>query len=165
MKHPHTSLRLILAGFLAACLAIGAVAADKYRLAADNKIRAQALVNKVMAENAGLVSVGMHCVPPGGNAQAIVASTLNVIGKPSDPPDVDVGTHGETILSPNLKVPKIGVMMPLHDRAGKEIGAFAIAFKFKPGEDQVKYLARATEIRDRVAQEIPSLADLFAAAP
>ncbi|MDB6128459.1 MAG: hypothetical protein JWM35_2355 [Verrucomicrobia bacterium] len=161
----HSSFRTALIGLLSLCLGVGAAAADKYRLAADNRIRAQQLVNKVMAENPGLVSVGMHCVPPGGNAQAIVASTLNVIGKPSDPPDVDVGTHGETIISPNLKVPKIGVMMPLHDRTGKEIGAFAIAFKFKPGEDQVKYFARATEIRDRVAQEIPSLADLFVAVP
>ena len=161
----HTSLRLILISVFALSLGLAGRAADKYRLAADNKIQAQKLVNEIMATNPGLVSVGMHCVPPGGSAQAIVASTLNVIGKPSDPPDVDVGAHGETIISPNLKIPKLGVMLPLHDRSGKEIGAFALAFKFKPGEDQVKYLAQATEIRDRVAQQIPSLADLFVATP
>jgi hypothetical protein len=140
-------------------------AADKYGLAADNKIYAQTLIKQIMAANPDLFSAGMHCVPPGGDAQAIIASTLNVIGKRSDPPDVEVGTQDETIISPNLKVPKLGIMMPLHDRSGKEIGAFALAFKYHAGEDQVKFLAAATAIRDRVAQQIPALAALFAPAP
>src|SRR5437868_6035481 len=101
MKYPH---------LISLCLALslgltGLRAADsKYGLAADNHIRAQQLVNAIMSSNPGLVSVGMHCTAPGGTRQTIVASTLNVIGKPSDPPDIDVGTRGETIISPNLKI-------------------------------------------------------------
>jgi len=148
-------------------LGTAAVAADapKYGLAADNKIAAQALVRKIMVDNPTLLTAGMHCVPPGGTVQKIVASTLNVIGKPSDPPDVEVGTLGFTQINPNLKVPKLGVMLPLHDRSGKLIGALALAFKFHDGEDEAKYLAEATVIRDRVAQEIPDLTDLFVAVP
>ena len=153
--------------FTLIALCASAVAADtpKYGLAADNRIFAQTLVSRIMAANPTLVTAGMHCVPPGDSAQKIVASTLNVIGKPSDPEDVEVGAQGFTRLNPNLKIPKLGVMLPLHDRAGKIIGALALAFKYREGEDQVKYLAAATAIRDRVAQQIPTLADLFAVAP
>jgi hypothetical protein len=162
MKLPFARLALALVTF--SSFGLGAEA-PKYGLAADNKIFAQALVTKIMAANPTLLTAGMHCVPPGGDAQKIIASTLNVIGKPSDPPDVEVGAQGFTHLNPNLKIPKLGVMLPLHDKSGKIIGALALAFKYREGEDQVKYLAEATAIRDRVATEIPRLADLFAPAP
>ncbi len=142
-----------------------AVDAPKYGLAADNRTFAQGLVTKIMAANPMLVTAGMHCVPPGGDRSRIIASTLNVIGKPSDPEDLDVGAKGFTTISPNLKVPKLGIMLPLHDRAGKIIGALALAFNYRAGEDQVKYFAEATAIRDRVAQEISDLAALFVVTP
>ena len=110
----------------------------------------------------GLLTAGMHCVPPGAEKQSIIASTLNVIGKPSDPEDI---LRGGTTIAPNLKVPKLGIMLPLHDQTGKEIGSLGLAFKYQAGEDQVKYLAQATAIRDRVAQQIPTLASLFEPAP
>lgn len=156
--------RLVL---LATVVAVGLARGDvpKYGLAAENRIIAQALVNKILASDPALLTAGMHCMPPGERAQKIIASTLNVIGKPSDPPDVEVGELGFTHLNPNLKVPKLGVMLPLHDRAGKTIGALALAFKYRGGEDQVKFLAAATMIRDRVAQDIPALAGLFVGTP
>lgn len=160
-----TSTRLILLAVLTlGCIALRA-ADHKYGLAADNKIRAQALVTEIMAANPELLTAGMHCVPPGSETQTIIASTLNVIGKPSDPPDVDVGAHGETIISPNLKIPKLGIMLPLHDSAGKDIGALALAFKFPAGADQVACFAKAVAIRDQVAKKIPALSDLFSVVP
>jgi hypothetical protein len=150
--------------FTIALLGVAALRAEapKYRLATDNHTYAQQLVREIMAANPRLLTAGMHCVPPGGEKQMIIASTLNVIGKPSDPEDI---LHGGTTISPNLKVPKLGIMLPLHDRAGTEIGSLGLAFKYQAGEDQVKYLAEATAIRDRVAQKISSLADLFASTP
>ena len=151
---------------LLAVLCLGATslaAADaKFGLAVDNKIYAQQLVREIMTVNPGLLTAGMHCVPPGGEKQSIIASTLNVIGKPSDPEDI---VRGSTTISPNLKVPKLGIMLPLRDRAGNDIGSLGLAFKYQPGEDQVKYFAAATAIRDRVAQQIPALANLFDSAP
>jgi len=35
----------------------------------------------------------MHCTPPGSQAQTIIASTLNIIGKLSDPEDVQVAAR------------------------------------------------------------------------
>jgi hypothetical protein len=164
MKNLTRTIFLLLFGWAVAATA-SAAAPGAYGSAADNKILAQALVRQIMAANPNLLTAGMHAVPPGGTVQKIIASTLNVIGKPSDPEDVEVGAQGFTHLNPNLKVPKLGVMLPLHDRSGKIIGALALAFKYRGGEDQVQYLAAATSIRDRVAQAIPSLADLFAPAP
>ncbi len=115
-----------------------------------------------MAANPGLLTAGMHCVPPGAEKQSIIASTLNVIGKPSDPEDI---LRGSTTIAPNLKVPKLGIMLPLRDQTGKEIGSLGLAFKYQAGEDQVKYLAEATAIRDRVARQIPTLASLFETTP
>ena len=143
----------------------GAPRARHLGLAADNPIRAQRLVRELMAANPALLTAGMHCVPPGLGVQTIVASTLNVIGKPSDPPDVGVGHDGETILSPNLRVPKLGIMLPLRDAAGRDIGALALAFRYRAGEDQVAYLAQATAIRDHLAARIPGLPDLFVPEP
>ncbi len=118
----------LVALFLIACTlgSAGLRAADnKYGLAADNKIYAQTLVNQIMAENPNLVSVGIHCVPPGSEAQSIVASTLNVIGKKSDPEDI---LHGNTVISPHPKLPKLGIMLPLHDRDGHDLGSLPLAY-------------------------------------
>lgn len=161
MKNKLTTLLF----WVCACTlgAAGLTAADtKFGLAADNRVRAQELVREIMAANPGLLTAGMHCVPPDGGKQTIIASTLNVIGKPSDPEDI---LRGSTTISPNLKVPKLGIMLPLRDRTGKEIGSLGLAFKYQAGEDQVKYLAEATAIRDRVAQHIPTLASLFESTP
>ncbi|MFI5336224.1 MAG: hypothetical protein ACHQ5A_05550 [Opitutales bacterium] len=156
----RTSLFLFSIFFL---VALTLRAADPhYGLAADNHIYAQKLVRELMAANPHLVAAGLHCVPPGGDRQVIIASTLNVIGKPSDPEDV---LHGTTTIAPSAKAPKLGIMLPLHDRAGKELGSLALQFKYRAGEDQVKYFAEATAIRDQVAQKIPNLAALFALVP
>ncbi len=160
---PHRPVALLTVA-AALCLATTAARAGdaKYGLAAENKIQAQHLVNEIMSAHPDLVTAGMHCVPPDGTAQTIIASTLNVIGKHSDPEDI---LRGSTVIAPSAKAPKLGIMLPLRDRTGKDIGSLALAFKYHAGEDQVKYLAEATAIRDQVAQLIPSLSALFASAP
>lgn len=154
----HSLLMFVSLGVMAA----RAADAPKYTLAADNKIQAQQLVNQIMNNNPALVAVGMHCVAPGTHQQAIIASTLNVIGKPSDPEDI---LHGNTTIEPSKKAPKLGIMLPLRDRSGKDIGSLALQFKYQPGDDQVKCFAAATAIRDGVARQIPSLNSLFEPIP
>lgn len=160
-----TFLRTLAFFLVAGWTATALQAAPTYGQAADNKIQAQALVMKLMADHPELFTAGMHAVAPSSHVQTIIASTLNVIGKPSDPPEIGVAAEGETILSPNRKVPKLGIMMPLHDRSGKRIGALALAFRFPAGEDSVACYAKAVAIRDQLAQQIPSLDALFAAVP
>ncbi len=161
MKINLVAKSLLLLGTLLGS-ALSAADAPHYGLAADNHIYAQKLVAEIMAAKPDMVTAGMHCVPPGGARQVIIATTLNVIGKPSDSEDI---LHGNTTIVPHPKLPKLGVMLPLRDRTGKEIGSLALAFKYQAGEDQVKYLAEATAIRDQVAQKIPTLTSLFETTP
>ena len=135
--------------------------APKYGLAKDNPIFAQKIVNNLMHQYPELVTAGIHSTAPNTTNQKIIASTLNVIGKPSDPPDIDVGVHGATSLEPGTKVPKIGVMLPLKDSHGKRIGALALAFHYTDGENQVQFLQKATQIRDSVAKQIDNLNSLY----
>jgi hypothetical protein len=153
---------LLLAALALGLAALRSAEAPKYGLAAGNHIYAQQLVREIMAANPDLLAAGLHCVPPGGDRQAIIASTLNVIGKPSDPEDV---LHGGTTIMPSPKGPKLGVMLPLHDRTGKEIGSLALQFKYPAAADQVKCFATATAIRDQIATRIPALAGLFTPTP
>ena len=62
---------------------------------------------------------------------------------------------------PNVKLGKFGVMLPLHDRAGHDIGALALAFQYRDGDDQVKLFAEATAIRNALAPRLATLAELF----
>lgn len=134
-----------------------------YLTPAENHIQAQVLVNRIAAADAELVSVGMHVAAPGTHAYRIIATTLNVVGKPSDPEDLEIAVGGSTVLlPPNEAKAKLGIMLPLRDRDGHQIGALALAFAWRPGLDQARLLARAIAIRDRVAADIPSAAALFA---
>ena len=169
MNDRPSVIRLLRSFVTFAVLTVTVARADNpkpsYGLASENRIQAQALVNELMAQHADLVTAGIHAIPPGREVPAIIASTLNVIGKPSDPEDVDVGARGFTQIVPNAKLGKIGVMLPLHDRTGRRIGALALAFKYHDGDDQVPAFAKATAIRDQVAQRIAALAELFAPLP
>src|SRR3954463_15823522 len=107
--HPHRGIKpflqlglklTALAALFLGATALRAADAPKYGRAADNHIRAQQLVTEIMAANPGLVAAGLHCVPPGGDKQVIIASTLDVIGKPSDPEDI---LHGGTTIAPSRK--------------------------------------------------------------
>ncbi len=132
-----------------------------YRTPAENPIVAQTIVDSLLREYPELVTAGIHAVPPGGDRSIIVASTLSVIGKKSDPEDVDVATKGFTQLIPNAKLGKFGVMLPFLDRDGHRIGALGLALKYHDGDDQVRLFARATEIRNTLAHRIGTLAELL----
>lgn len=133
----------------------------QYGAPADNKIYAQALVNKVMAANPQLVAAGMHVAKPGTDEYKIIATSLNVVGKPCDPSDLEVAVKGKTVINPMPAASKFGVLLPLHDRSGKLIGGCAVQFKYRDGDDQVKLIVLAYTLRDNLAKDIASVAGLF----
>lgn len=134
--------------------------------AADNKIPAQQLINKLMANHPELVVAGIHALAPGTREPGIVASTLDRIGAPDDEGDLSVGVGGRTILVPHLKNPaRCGLLIPLKDAAGNRIGALALAFRYPAAEDEVKTYLAGVAIRDELAKHIPNLAALFSRPP
>ena len=159
----------VMPAVITACLvlpATGLHAGERYGRAADNRIYAQSLVNEILAHDRELLWAGMHGVAPGSDQHTIIASTLDVIGKQDEDSDVLVATEGRSALVPNLKLSKLGVMLPLKDASGQLIGALALAFRYPSRDvDEARLFSKATAIRDRVAKRIPAFSDLFRPVP
>ncbi len=130
--------------------------------AAENKIYAQQLIDRLMIDHPELVMAGIHATAPGSRGPGIVASTLDRIGAPDDEGDISVGVGGRTILTPHLANPaRCGLLLPLKDAAGNRIGALALAFKYPAAEDEAKTYLAGVAIRDALARLIPNLPALF----
>jgi hypothetical protein len=142
--------------------AIAAAADAPLGKAAENSIYAQKLVNEQMAKHPDLVVIGLHAPKPGAKGSTMIASNLDRIGKADDDDDLAVARERKTILAPNLKDPtKFEVAVPLKDATGKVIGSLSVVFKYAAGDDEIKMHAAAVAIRDDVAKQTPSVADLF----
>ena len=150
------------ASFLAVAGGVATAADAPLGKAADNAIYAQKLVNEQMAKHPELVVIGLHAPKPGAKSSTMIASNLDRIGKADDDDDLAVARERKTILAPNLKDPtKFEVAVPLKDAAGKVIGSLSVVFKYTAGDDEIKMHTAAVAIRDDVAKQTPSVADLF----
>ena len=130
--------------------------------AADNHIFAQSVANEIMAKNPDLVVIGLHAIAPGAKDETLIATNLDRIGKKDDDDDVAVATERKTILAPNLKdATRFEVQVPLKTSSGEIIGAIGLVFKYKEGDNEVVLHKKALAIRDAIAKQVSSLADLF----
>ena len=134
-----------------------------WKKAADNKIYAQKLVNELMAANSDLLVIGLHATQPGASEQTMIASNLDRVGKKDDDDDKAVSVEHKMILAPNMKEPnKFEVQVWLKDASGKQLTAAAgFVFKYKAGDDEVKFLIKALKLRDELAAKTPRFEDLF----
>lgn len=131
--------------------------------AADNRIYAQQLVNATMAVHPELLVIGMHAVRPGTSGSHMIASNLDRINKHDDEDDIGVATEHKTICAPNqTETFKFEVLMPMKDASGKTLNAaIGFVFRYKAGDDEIKMHAKAVEIRDALARQIPNFGALF----
>lgn len=127
---------------------------------APEKIYAQELVNQTVAKYPDLLVVAMHVTPPKGSQNVIIASNIGRIGKKADAEDKKVINTGETLAKVNKNGDRFEVELPLHDASSTPIGALAIVFPYKAGDDASQFETRAKLIRDELAQQIPQLAKL-----
>jgi len=137
------------------------------------KIYAQKLSDETMARHPELISVTLHGVPPGlDNVYTMFAGSFpERVGNPDDPDDIDVTKKGITILDPRWKrtgdnPKKFVVLMPMRDVHGENVGLVVYAFKepkSNPHTSRVEkeYLAKSTQLRDELANKIPSYKSLF----
>jgi hypothetical protein len=127
---------------------------------APEKIYAQELVNQTVARYPDLLVVAMHVTKPKGSQNEIIASNIGRIGKKADAEDKKVITTGETLAHVNKNGDRFEVELPLHDASSKPIGALAIVFPYKAGDEASQFVQRAQMIRDELAKQIPQLAKL-----
>ena len=128
---------------------------------APERIYAQELVNQTIAAYPELLVVAMHVTPPAGRENLIIASNIGRIGKKADAEDRKVIDSGETLAKVNRNGDRFEVELVLHDASRRPIGALAIVFPYKTGDDLSKFEERATAIRDELGARITDVASLM----
>lgn len=165
------SLRLVLLLALSALASVASAAAtiEKNWTAPAQKIKAQALIEELMARNSGLLSVTFHGTPPGASKlYTMFAGTWpDRIGKVSAADDVMVIESGFTIIDPRWNKqdpePKFLVLVPLRDAKAKNVGCIVFAFKNPAGSGKTEqgFLNEANALRDGLQAKIADHAALF----
>jgi hypothetical protein len=143
------------------CIAAVALPVDAGSTVAPAKIYAQALVNQTVAKYPDLLVVAMHVTPPKASENVIIASNIGRIGKKADAEDLKVITTGETLAKVNKNGDRFEVELVLHDASRNPIGALAIVFPYKAGDDESQFEKRAEMIRDELGKQIPQAAKLM----
>ena len=129
-------------------------------VAPSGGIFAQTLVDELAARHPDLVRIGMHVTPPQSSVNQIIASNVaEKIGQKSDPEDLKAMESGEPVV---LKEgDNYDITLPLHDVAGRVIGAIGLTFKPHAGERPAGAARRARAMAAEVETQIPSAARLF----
>jgi hypothetical protein len=122
---------------------------------------AQKLVDEALNKHPEPLLVAIHAQPP-EHGDLIVASNFGRIGKRGDEDDMRCIRTGK----PNLEVngPHFEVELALKDSSGRTIGALAVVFNYKPGDDKQRLIRIAEEIGREMQQQIPDAPRLFAPA-
>ena len=127
---------------------------------APEKIYAQELVNRIVEKYPDLLVVAMHVTPPSESENVIIASNVGRIGKRADEEDLRVIRTGETLAKVNKNGDRFEVELLLLDASRNPIGALAIVFPYKPGDDPSQFKKRAEAIRDELGAQISLVAKL-----
>jgi hypothetical protein len=124
------------------------------------KIFAQKLLDDTLAKHKEVVIMAMHVTPPGKPDNVIIASNIGRIGKKADEDDMRVINTGKPNLEVNTKGDHYEVELVMQDQSGKTIGAVGIVFMNEKGKEQ-EFLKKATQIRDEMKAQTPTIAKLF----
>ncbi len=124
------------------------------------KIYAQRLVEELAARHSDLVRIGMHVTPPGKPDNIIIASNVpEKLGHKSDPEDLQAMNTGQPVVLKEGE--NFDVTLPLHDAAGKIIGAIGLTFRPRAGENKTDAAQHARAMAREVEKRIASTGELF----
>jgi len=122
---------------------------------------AQKLVDQELAKHPDIVILVFHVKNADGSDYPIIASNIGRYGKKADEDDMRV-IHTS---KPNLEVNATGnhfeVEMALHDTAKNVLGAIAVVYNYKAGDDKEVLHKKAELVRAEVEKKIASLARLM----
>src|SRR5690242_18034372 len=111
---------------------------------------AQKLIDDGLVKHPEIVIFVFHVKNADGSDYPIIASNIGRYGKKADEDDLRVIHTGK----PNLEVNTAGnhfeVEMALHDRANNVLGAIAVVFNYKAGDDKEALHQKAEKIRQEV---------------
>ena len=126
----------------------------------SGKTYAQRLVDELADRHPELVRIGIHVTPPNKSDNIIIACNVSErIGQKSDPEDLKAVKTGQPVVLKEGN--NFDVTLPLHDVAGKTIGALGLTFKPRPGEQEADAARRARVMAREVEKQIASTGQLF----
>jgi len=132
-----------------------------YAQDAPAKTYAQKLVDDTLAKHPEVATLAMHVTPPASAENVIIASNFGRIGKKADADDLSVIKTGQPKMEVNKTGDRFSVELPLLDVGKNTIGALAVAFPYKAGDDKAKFQKQAEQIRDHLRRRISHTANLF----
>lgn len=122
---------------------------------------AQKLVDDALAKHPEILLMAIHAAPP-AHKNVIIASNFGRIGKIGDEDDMRCIHTGKSNLEVNGA--HFEDELILQDKSGKTIGALGVVFNYKDGDDKAVFEKIATQARDEMKAQLPSIKKLFAPA-
>ena len=138
----------------------GLVEHHPYDPLATTKTHAQKLLDETLSKHPEVIGLALHATPPKGKSNIILASNFGHVGKAASDDDLKVIGSGEPIVGVYGEGKRYGVELPLRDSANKTIGALSVGFRFKSGEPEKPFLAKAEKLRAELQERIASLEKL-----
>src|SRR6267143_1143430 len=106
---------------------------------------AQALIDRALARHPEVATLAMHVTPPNSPDNVIIASNFGRIGKKADDDDLAVIRTGQPKAEVGKNSNRFSIELPLQDVSGDTVGALAVAFPYKAGDDQAEFLKSAEQ--------------------
>jgi hypothetical protein len=133
------------------------------------RIKAQVLVDAMMAEHPELLGLTLHGAPPGMTDYTMFAASYHDrIGKVSGPDDVMASAIGRIMIETSYKPGdnKAVVLVPLKDAAGRVVATAVFGFHDNNWDSKSApyYAGAAMSLAEGLSRHIASHDDLFARA-
>lgn len=130
--------------------------ADPFVPGTARSAAAQRLVDAEIEAHPRLVTLAMHVALPGHDNQ-IIASNFGRIGKAADKDDAHVIADGAVLKEVTNGGSRLAVELPMHDAAGRTVGALSTSFAVDALHGQDAAAAEADTVRDEIARQIATL--------
>jgi hypothetical protein len=126
---------------------------------------AQKLVDQELNTHPDVLVVAFHATIPGESINRVIAINKSQWSKfqwrPSDDIDTDTVTSQKTIVQVIPKTHRMEVHMPLRIRDGSAIATLVCVWSFKDEEEAPELMRKSQSIRDEIAPQVSSLAQLI----
>src|SRR6266852_6283793 len=121
---------------------------------------AQSLIDRALAKHPDVATLAMHVTPPNSPDNVIIASNFGRIGKKADDDYLAVIKTGQPKSEIGKNGDRFSIELPLQDVSADTVGALAVAFPYKPGNDRAKFVRQAEQVRDELRRRITNAGNL-----
>lgn len=126
---------------------------------------AQRLTDELLKRHPDVLVIAFHAQIPGEQINRVIAINQTQWGKfqwrPSDEIDTDTAKTQKTVAQVIPATHRMEVHMPLHTNIGETIATFVCVWNFKDEEEAPELMRKSQMMRDEIAPQITSIAQLL----